>query len=96
MLVVGGTAINLMSYAVVKKLRQEDDELMNTNLMLNGMRGNSMEARGIVSMELTLGSKSLATAFFVVKVQGNDSIILGHDWIHANRCIHSTLHQFLI
>jgi hypothetical protein len=28
-----------------------------------------MEARGIVSMELTVGSKSLATAFFIIEVQ---------------------------
>jgi hypothetical protein len=55
-----------------------------------------MEARSVVSMELTIGSKSLATAFFVVEVQGNYSVIIGCDWIHANRCISSTLHQFLI
>jgi hypothetical protein len=55
-----------------------------------------MEARGVVSMELTVGSKSLATAFFVIEVQGNYSVILGRDWIHANHCIPSTLHQFLI
>jgi hypothetical protein len=47
-------------------------------------------------MELTVGSKSLATAFFIVEVQGNYSVILGHSWIHANRCIPSTLHQLLI
>jgi hypothetical protein len=47
-------------------------------------------------MELIVGSKSLATAFFVVEVQGNYIIILGRDWIHANRCVPSTLHQFLI
>jgi hypothetical protein len=55
-----------------------------------------MEARGVVSMELTMGSKSLTTAFFIIKVQGNYSVILGHDWIHVNRCIPSTLHQFLV
>jgi hypothetical protein len=55
-----------------------------------------MEARGVVSMELTIGSKSLATAFFVVEVQCNYSVILGHDWINANHCILSTLRQFLI
>jgi hypothetical protein len=27
-----------------------------------------MEAQGVISMELTIGSKSLATMFFVVKV----------------------------
>ena len=47
-------------------------------------------------MELTVGSKTLATAFFVSKVQGNFSLILGRDWIHANQCVSSTLHQFLI
>jgi hypothetical protein len=55
-----------------------------------------MEARGVVSMELTVGSKSIATAFFVVEVQGNYSIILDRDWIHVNHCIPSILHQFLI
>jgi hypothetical protein len=47
-------------------------------------------------MELTVWSKSLVTAFFIIEVQGNYSVILGCDWIHANRCIPSTLHQFLI
>jgi hypothetical protein len=64
---------------------------MKTNLMLNGVGGNPMEAQGVVSRELTVGSKSLATAFFVIEVQCNYSVILGCDWIHANRYIPSTL-----
>jgi hypothetical protein len=55
-----------------------------------------MVARGIVSMKLTMGSKSLATTFFVIEVQGNYSVILGHGWIHINHCTLSILHQFLI
>jgi hypothetical protein len=96
MLIDGGVALNLMSYSIFKKIGREDDELMKTNLMLNIMGGNPMEARSVVSMELTVRSKSLATTFFVIKVQGNYSVILGHDWIHANHCVPSTLHQFLI
>jgi hypothetical protein len=69
---------------------------VKTNLTLNGMGGNPMEARGIISMELTIGSMLLAITFFVVKVQGNYSGILGHDWIHTNHCVPSTLHQSLI
>jgi hypothetical protein len=38
-----------------------------------------MEAQGVISMELTVGSKSLATTIFVVEVQGNYSVILGRD-----------------
>jgi hypothetical protein len=57
-----------MPHSVFKKLGRGGDEVMKTNLMLNGIGGNSMEARGVVSMELTIGSKSLATAFFVIEV----------------------------
>jgi hypothetical protein len=96
LLIDGGAAVNLMPYSIFKKLRREDDKLVKTNLMLNGVGGNPMEARGVISMELTIGSKSLATTFFVIEVQDNYSVILIHDWIHANHCIPSTLHQFLI
>jgi hypothetical protein len=96
MLIDGSTAVNLMSYYIFKKLGREDKELVKTNLMLNGMGGNPMEAWGVISMELTVGSKSLATTFFIIEVQGNYSVILGRDWIHTNHCIPSTLHQFLI
>jgi hypothetical protein len=81
---------------VFKKLGREDDELMKTNLTLNDMGGNLMEARGVVSMQLTVGSRSLATSFFIVEVQGSYSVILGRDWIHVNHCVPSTWHQFLI
>jgi hypothetical protein len=96
MLVDGGAVVNLMSYFIFKKLGREDEEVVKTNLTLNGMGGNPMEARGIISMELTVGSKSLTTTFFVVEMQGNYNIILSHDWIHTNHCIPSTMHQFLI
>jgi hypothetical protein len=66
MLVDGGAAVNLMAYSIFKKLGREDGDLVKTNLMLNGMGGNPMEAQGVISMELTIRSKSLATAFFIV------------------------------
>jgi hypothetical protein len=95
MLIDGGAAINLMLYSVFRKLGREDDELMKTNLTFNGVGGNPMEAWGVISMELTVGSKSLATSFFIVEVQGNYNVNLGHDWIHTNHSIPSSLHQFL-
>jgi hypothetical protein len=68
MLINDGTVVNLILYSIFKKLGREDDELMKTNLTFNGVGGNPMEARGIVSMELTVGSKSLATALFVIEM----------------------------
>jgi hypothetical protein len=38
----------------------------------------------------------LLTAFFVVEVKGTYNILLRCDWIHANECVSSTLHQCVI
>jgi hypothetical protein len=97
MLVDGGAIINLMSYSFFKNMGKFDGELIKTNMMINGVGGGDpIGAKGVASMELTVGSKTLATTFFIAEVQGNYSIILGRDWIHVNHCIPSTLHQFLI
>nr|AAX96785.1 retrotransposon protein, putative, unclassified [Oryza sativa Japonica Group]ABA92547.1 retrotransposon protein, putative, unclassified [Oryza sativa Japonica Group] len=69
MLVNGGAAVNLMPYSLLKKLGHGDDELKKTNMILNGFNGEPTEAKGIFSLELTAGNKTLPTAFFIVDVQ---------------------------
>jgi hypothetical protein len=96
MLVDGGAGVNIMPFSVFCKLNRKESELMKTNMGLSGFSGELSEAKGVISMELTVGSKTLPTAFFVVDVKGRYNILLGHDWIHANCCIPYTLHQCLI
>jgi hypothetical protein len=85
MLMDGGAIVNLMSYSLFKKLGGSDEELIKTNMTVSGVGGGKpMGAKGVISMELTIGSKTLATAFFIAETQGNFSLILGCDWIHAN------------
>jgi hypothetical protein len=97
MLVDGGVIVNLMPYSLFKKLGGSDEELIKTNMTVSGVGGGEpMGAKGVISMELTIGSKTLATAFFAAETQGNFSLILGRDWIHANKCVPSTLHQMLV
>jgi hypothetical protein len=47
-------------------------------------------------VDLMIGSKTLLTTFFVIEGKGAYSLLLGRDWIHANCCIPSTMHQQLI
>ena len=51
---------------------------------------------GAMNVELTIGSKTLLTTFFVIDGKGSYSLLLGHDQIHANCCVPSTMHQCLI
>jgi hypothetical protein len=97
MLVDGGAAVNVMPYSTFKKLEKTDAELVKMNMTLTGIRGDgSISPKGVTSMELTVESKMIPTAFFITEVQGNYNTILGHDWIHASRCVPSTLDQFLV
>ena len=92
----GGADVNIMPFSVFSKLNRKESELMKTNMGLSGFTGELSEAKGVITMELTVGSKTLPTAFFVVDVKGRYNILLVRDWIHANCCISSTLHQCLI
>jgi hypothetical protein len=86
MLVDGGAIINLMPYSFFKKMGKSDKELIKTNMMINDVGGGDpIGSKGVASMELTVGSKTLITVFFIVEVHGIYSVILGRDWIHANQ-----------
>ena len=96
MLVDGGASVNLMPYSTCRKLGKMTEELIKTNMILNDFNGNPSEAKGVLTAELTVGSKILPTSFFVIDGKGAYSVLLGRDWIHANCCIPSTMHQVLL
>jgi hypothetical protein len=97
MLVDGGATVNVMPYFTFKKLGKTDAELIKMSMTLTGIGGDGpISPKGVTFVKLTMGSKTIPTAFFIAEVQGNYNVILGHDWIRANRCVPSTLHQFLI
>ena len=48
-----------------------------------------------MNIKLTIKNKTLLTTFFVIDGKGSYSLLLGHDWIHANYCVPSNMHQCL-
>jgi hypothetical protein len=78
MVVYGGAIANLIRYSLFKKLGGSEEELIKTNMTVSGVEGgNPIGAKEVASMELTIGAKTLATAFFISEVQGNLRLILG-------------------
>jgi hypothetical protein len=96
MLVDGGACVNLMPYTTFHKLGKGQGDLIETNMMLKDFGGNASETLGAMNVELTIRSKTLLTMFFVIDGKGSYSLLLGRDWIHANCCVASTMHQCLI
>jgi hypothetical protein len=96
MLVDTGAAVNIMPYSVLRRLGRSAEDLIKTNVTLSNFNGQTLEAQGILNMDLTMGSNTVPTSFFIVSSNSSYTVLLGRDWIHANCCIPSTMHQCLI
>jgi hypothetical protein len=96
MLVDTGAAVNIMPYSVLRRLGRSVEDLIKTNVALNDFNGQASEAQGVLNVDLTVGSKTVPTSFFIINSKSTYIVLLGRDWIHANCCIPSTMHQCLI
>jgi hypothetical protein len=96
MLVNTGAAVNIVPYSVLHRLGCSVEDLIKTNFTLSNFNGQASEAQGVLNMDLTVGSKTVPTSFFVVSSKSMYTVLLGRDWIHANCCIPSTINQCLI
>jgi hypothetical protein len=96
MLVDGGAAVNIVPYAMLRKLGKGSEDLTKMDMILEDFEGVVFPVVGALCVDLTIGRKTLPTTFFVINGKGSYSLLLGRDWIHANCCISSTMHQCLI
>jgi hypothetical protein len=96
MLVNMGAVVNIMPYSVLRRLGCSAEDLIKTNVTLSDFNGLASEAQDILNMDLTVGSKTVLTSFFIVSSSSTYTVLLGRDWIHANCYIPSTMHQCLI
>jgi hypothetical protein len=80
----------------LRRLGCSTEDLIKTNVTLSDFNGQALEAQGILNVDLTVGSKTVPTSFFIVSSKSTYTNRLGRDWIHANCCIPSMMHQCLI
>jgi hypothetical protein len=78
-LIDGGATINIMPYIMYRKLGKGDQDLTKTDMMLKDFEGNVSPAKGAICVELTIGSKTLPTMFFVINGKGAYNLLLGRD-----------------
>jgi hypothetical protein len=95
MLVDTGAAVN-MPYLVLRRLGHSAEDLIETNVTLSDFNGEASEAQGVLNVDLTVGSKTVLTSFFIISSKSTYTVLFGRDWIHANCCIPSMMHQCLI
>lgn len=83
-----------MPTSFFKKMGKSEDELKPTDTIMTDFTGSGQQAKGVLTTEITVGSKTLRTTFFVVDADSHYNL-LGRDWIYANECVPLTLHRKL-
>jgi hypothetical protein len=72
-----GAWVNVTPVATFEKMGFSQSELMKTNISLSALTGDVTDTRGVLSVELTVGSKTTPTTFFVIDVKGWYNLLLG-------------------
>ena len=86
---------NVMPLRMLRVLGMRIDDLIETKVSISAFTGEITKTFGILPLDITIGSKTSLSAFFIIDSTINYNIFLWMNWIHANWCVSSSLHQFL-
>ncbi|KAG5554687.1 hypothetical protein RHGRI_012296 [Rhododendron griersonianum] len=95
-LVDNGAVVNILPSRMMKLLNKTSNDLILTEVTVGNFAGGCSPAKGVISLQLQLGTRKMNTTFFVVDSSSNYNALLGRYWIHINGCVPSSLHQALI
>ena len=90
------SVINVMSLRMLRALGRSINDLIETEVAVSNFIREVSNILGILPIDITIGSKTALAVFFVIDSTANYNILLRKDWIHANWCVSSSLHQFLL
>lgn len=95
-LIDNGSAVNVLPVRMLGNLGKSEEDLIPTEVSVAAFTGETTKTIGVFPADVTVGSLSSMCAFFVVNSSANFQALLGRDWIHANQCIPSSMHQLLL
>ena len=95
-LVDNGVAVNILPTSMLRKLFKTESDLIATDVSISGFAGGATKIKGVIPIEVKVGSKVATVAFFVVNTDLAYNTLLGRDWIHSNWVVPSSLHQVLV
>ena len=72
------------------------NDRIETKMVVSAFTREASKTLEILPIDITIGSKTTLFEFFAIDSTANYNILLGRDWIHANWCVSSSLHQFLL
>ena len=66
-LVDNGAEVNILPTSMFRKLLKIENDLIATDVSISGFAGRATKIKGVIPIEVKVGSKIATVAFFVVK-----------------------------
>ena len=66
-LVDNGAEVNILPTSMFRKLLKIENDLIATDVSISGFAGRATKTKGVIPIEVKVGSKIATVAFFVVK-----------------------------
>ena len=92
-LIDNGSVVNVRP---LRALERNISDLIETEVTVSSITEEVSKTLGILPIDITIGSKTALFAFFTIDSTANCNILLRRDWIHANWCVSSSHHHFLL
>ena len=73
-----------MPLRVLRALGRNIRDLIETKVSVSTFTREISKTLGLLPIDITVGSKTSLSAFFVINCTNNYNALLGRDWIHAN------------
>ena len=83
-LVDNGSTVNMMPLRMLKALGSGGGDFIETEVSVLAFTREISKTLGVLPIDITLGSKTSLSAFFVINYVANYNAFLGRDRIHAN------------
>ena len=83
-LVDNGASINILPTSMLRKLFKIESDLITTYVFVSNFADGATKTKGVIPIEVKVGSKVAIVAFFVVNTDSAYNALLGRDWIHSN------------
>ena len=94
-LVGNGSTVNVTPLRMLGDLGRGIGDFIETEVSVSTFIREISKTLGILLTDITMGSKTSLSNFFMINSTANYNGLLGRDWIHANWCVPSSIHQFV-
>ncbi|CAI9776006.1 unnamed protein product [Fraxinus pennsylvanica] len=96
LIIDNGATINTIPSRMMRKFAETESDMILTEVILTSFNGEATSAKEVMPLDITVGTTTRTTVFFVIHGPTSYNMLLGRNRIHGSRCIPSSLHQCLV